>query len=78
MLSDIDMILFLDLTPKEDVKLRGYFASITDMFSSEIKFRFEEVEEVPSLFIFEMKLNKEITLDEIRDLVSGLFFNILE
>ena len=72
------MILFSDLTPKEDVKLGGYFPSITDMLSLEIEFGFEEVEEVPGLFIFEMKLNKEITLDEIRDLVSGLFFNILE
>ena len=78
MLSNINMILLFDFSSENDEKLFGQIPRIADMLPFEVKFWFEEVKKILCFSIFEMELYKEVTFDQICNLVSGLFFNIFE
>ena len=78
MLSNVNMVFFRHLPPKNDEEFFRQIPSITDVLTFEIKLWFEKVEKILRFFVFEMQLDKEIAFDEIGNFISRLLLDFLE
>lgn len=77
MLTNVDMILFLQLPSKDKVKIADLAARIFNNLSFEKELQFALRIECPSLFILDMQFREESALEQIRNLISFFGLDLL-